>query len=160
MQEIATAAGVSTATLYRWWENKHAILLDAYLERTRDLLPSQDGLTPIERLREYTKRIAAFLKSPNGRVFLRLLMAIQEDSALYAAFYERVFRPRHAEGCAAVQAAIDAGDLPETIDPELVIRLLIGPQVLGALLGRDVSTRSAETIFHFVVQSCRRSQSL
>ena len=33
-QQIAKEAGVSTATLYRWWKNKQAILLDAYLETT------------------------------------------------------------------------------------------------------------------------------
>ncbi len=31
-QEIATGAGVSTATLYRWWETKEALMFDACFE--------------------------------------------------------------------------------------------------------------------------------
>jgi AcrR family transcriptional regulator len=155
-QQIAIQAGVSTATLYRWWDNKQAILLDAYLETTRDLLPSGKPGSPLARLRTYTMRIAEFLKSENGRVFLRLLLAIQEDPELRKGFYEDVFLPRRAEGCTVVQQAIDAGELPETVVPDFIINLLIGPQVLRALLGQDLSAKYAQRIFDSVIAAARR----
>ena len=31
---IATRAGVSKATIYRWWPSKGAVVMDAFLERT------------------------------------------------------------------------------------------------------------------------------
>jgi AcrR family transcriptional regulator len=154
-QEIASQAGVSTATLYRWWDNKQAILLDAYLETTRDILPSGKRGSPLARLRTYTLRIAAFLKSENGRGFLRLLSAIQDDRALRQAFYENVFLPRRAEGCAVVQEAIDARELPGSVEPDFVINQLIGPQVLRALLGQDLSAKYAQRIFDSVIQAAR-----
>jgi AcrR family transcriptional regulator len=155
-QQIAIQAGVSTATLYRWWDNKQAILLDAYLETTRDLLPSGKPGSPLARLRTYTMRIAEFLKSENGRVFLRLLLAIQEDPELRKGFYEDVFLPRRAEGCTVVQQAIDAGELPETVVPDFIINLLIGPQVLRALLGQDLGAKYAHRIFDSVIAAARR----
>ena len=154
-QQIAIQAGVSTATLYRWWDNKQAILLDAYLETTRDLLPSGKLGSPLVRLRTYTLRIAEFLKSENGRVFLRLLLAIQDDPALRKGFYENVFLPRRAEGCTVVQEAIDAGELPETVAPDFIINLLIGPQVLRALLGQDLGAKYAQRIFDSVITAAR-----
>jgi AcrR family transcriptional regulator len=155
-QQIAIEAGVSTATLYRWWDNKQAILLDAYLETTRDLLPSGRLGSPLTRLRTYTLRIAEFLKSENGRVFLRLLLAIQDDPALRKGFYQDVFLPRRAEGCTVVQEAIDASELPETVAPDFIINLLIGPQVLRALLGQDLGAKYAQRIFDSVIKSARR----
>jgi AcrR family transcriptional regulator len=152
-QQIATEAGVSTATLYRWWKNKQAILLDAYLETTRELLPYGRRGTPLARLRSYTMRIAEFLKSEDGRVFLRLLVAIQDNPALRRAFYENVFLPRRVEGCAVVQEAITAGELPDTVVPDLMIDMLIGPQILPALLGRELSADSAGRIFDFVLKA-------
>jgi len=155
-QQIAKEAGVSTATLYRWWKNKQAILLDAYLETTRELLPYGKRGSPLARLRNYTIRIAEFLKSEDGRVFLRLLLAIQDNPALRKAFYENVFLPRRAEGCKVVQEAINAGELPATVDPDLIINLLIGPQIVPALFGQAPNAKSAEAIFDFVLKATSR----
>ena len=157
-QQIAADAGVSTATLYRWWKNKHEILLEAYLERTDRLLPSRSHSTPLARLREYTIRLAEFLESENGRVFLQLLMAIQEDRELYTAFYEQVFQPRRAEGCQVVRDAMAAGELHSSTDPDFLIDLLVGPQVLRALLGQEVGPARARTLFDCVISACRAGQ--
>ena len=158
--QIAKEAGVSTATLYRWWKNKQSILLDAYLETTRELLPYGKHGSPLARLRNYTVRIAEFLKSEDGRVFLRLLLAIQDSPVLRKAFYEDVFLPRRAEGCRVVREAIAAGELPDTVDPDLIINLLIGPQILPALLGQDLSAKSAKKIFDLVIKTHLRCSEL
>lgn len=155
-QQIAKEAGVSTATVYRWWKNKQAILLEAYLETTRELLPYGKRGSPLARLRKYTLRIAEFLKSEDGRVFLRLLLAIQGRPVLRKAFYENVFMPRRAEGCNVVLEAVKAGELPDTVDPDLTINLLIGSQILPALLGQKVSRESAERAFQMVVKVAAR----
>lgn len=152
MQQIVTDAGVSTATLYRWWKNKHEILLDAYLEMTGELLPSKNRFPPLKRLQEYTLRIAAFIESENGRVFLNLLMAIQQDRELYETFFEKVFQPRRAEGRDVVREAMAAGDLPSTVDPDFIIDLLVGPQILRALLSKNVTADFAARVFNFVVR--------
>jgi AcrR family transcriptional regulator len=157
-QQIACEAGVSTATLYRWWDNKQAILLDAYLETTRDILPREKRGSPLARLRTYTLRIAEFLRSANGIVFLRLLSAIQEDPALRKGFYENVFLPRRAEGCAIVQDAIDAGELPEGIQPDFIINQLVGPQVLRALMKQELNAKYAQRIFDSVIKGASRKK--
>ena len=153
MQQIAVEAGVSTATLYRWWDSKQVILLDAYLETTRELLPYGRQGSPLARLRKYTLRIAEFLKSDDGRVFLRLLLLIQDNPALKKAFVENVFLPRRAEGCTVVQEAVAAGELPDTVDPDFIISLLTAPQIVRALLGLELGSKSAKTIFDFVVKT-------
>ena len=155
-QQIAIEAGVSTATLYRWWDNKQAILLEAYLETTRDILPRGKRGSPLGRLRTYTLRIAEFLRSPNGTVFLRLLLAIQDDAALRKGFYEKVFLPRRAEGCAIVEDAMNAGELPGSVHPDFLINQLIGPQVLRALLGQELNASYAQRIFDSVMQAASR----
>lgn len=155
-QQIARDAGVSTATLYRWWKNKQAIVLDAYLETTRELLPFGEGGSPLNRLRDYTVRMAAFLKSEDGRVFLRLMLGIQDNPTLRKAFYQKVFLPRRAEGCKVVEEAIAAGELPKTVDPDFLINVLLGPQILPALLGQHVSQDSAKSIFDFVLRATVR----
>jgi AcrR family transcriptional regulator len=150
-QQIANEAGVSTATLYRWWKNKQEILLDAYLETTRELLPYGRRGTPLARLRNYTMRMAEFLNGENGRVFLGLMLAMQNNTELRRAFYVNVFLPRRAEGCSVVREAMAAGELPASVDPDLMINLLIGPQILPALMGQNLSSAAAVKIFDLVL---------
>ena len=82
---------------------------------------------------------------------MRLLSAIQEDPALRTGFYENVFLPRRAEGCAIVQDAIDAGELPDGIQPDFIINQLIGPQVLRALMRQKLNEKYAQRIFDSVM---------
>jgi AcrR family transcriptional regulator len=153
MQQIAARAGVSTATLYRWWDNKQAILLEAYLDMTRELLPYRGSGSPLARLRKYCLLLIDFLKSENGQVFLRLMLAIHDDPVLRSAFYEKVYLPRRSEGRAVVEEAIAAGELPNTVDPDCIINLLIGPLILPALLGQDLNAKSVQKIFDFIVKA-------
>jgi hypothetical protein len=81
------------------------------------------------------------------------MLAIQDKPALRKAFIEKVFLPRRAEGRNVVQEAIMMGELPATVDPDLIINLLIGPQILPALLGQDLNKKSAEKIFDFILKS-------
>jgi AcrR family transcriptional regulator len=153
MQQIAAEAKVSTATLYRWWEGKEAILLDAYLETAREALPYGKRGSPLKRLRKYLVRLSEFLEGEDGRLFIRLMVGIQDNPELRRAFYEKVYLPRRAEGRSVVQEAIAAGELPATTDPDLLINLLIGPVIHTALLGQKQDPKFIQRIFDFVIQA-------
>lgn len=152
-QQIAEAAGVSTATLYRWWKNKQEILLEAFIETKLDLLPYGKRGSPLQRLRRYSLRVAEFLKTGDGRVFLKLMLSIQNDPTLRDAYYINAYVPRREEGCRVVREAIAAGELAENVDPDLLMNLLLGPQILPALLGRNLSTAEVEEVFRLVVKA-------
>ena len=57
---IADAAGVSTATIYRWWPTKEALLLDAFLNKVENELEERQDGPPLEQLREHIHQIRAF----------------------------------------------------------------------------------------------------
>src|ERR1700675_3203383 len=62
-QELARQAGVSTATLYRWWKSKEAVMLDAFLARVKPALaPPLEG-SPLERLHQSVVRGAERIHS-------------------------------------------------------------------------------------------------
>src|SRR6266446_698360 len=51
--EIANTAGVSSATLYRWWGSKGEILLDACFEHMKPVLVVSGSGSALARLRRY-----------------------------------------------------------------------------------------------------------
>ena len=46
--------------------------------------------------------------------------------------------------------------MPRTVVPDFVINLLIGPQVLRALLGQKLNAKYAQRIFDSVITSAQR----
>jgi AcrR family transcriptional regulator len=132
--QIAATAGVSTATLYRWWPTKEAVLLDAFLSKMSAAMPQSTG-TPLERLRAHALEVGGILQGKNARVTLRLLMAIQDDEALRKSFFERLYAPHSAWSLECVSKAIEQGQLPRDIDKRLFLDAIFGVLLLRLVIG-------------------------
>lgn len=153
--DIAAEAGVSTATLYRWWPRKEAILLDAFLEVFSERVSNRPQASPLARLRERTVLSARFLRSEDGRVLARLMGAIQSDTQLRSAFLERFYRPRTTAGSQIVKDAIEAGELPPTTNARMLIEAIYGPQYLRLMIGETPLTDAeAARFFDLAISAC------
>jgi AcrR family transcriptional regulator len=150
--QLASAAGVSTATLYRWWPTKEAVLLEAFFEAAGEMLPFGQHKSPLARLRKHVVEAARFLTSEHGRVMARLIMAIQEDDELRQGFLQIYYLPRRAAAHAVINEAIRRGELPSDTDPEVLIDALYGPLYARLFLGHaPLDEKFAEKIFDLLI---------
>jgi len=153
---IAHQAGVSTATVYRWWSTKEALLLDAFLYTVEhEVVFQREGL-PLERLKGYILQVGRFFTGANGVVTARLLTAIQDNSILRNDFLKRVYSPREMELRATVKEAIKRGDLPPELKINLFLDSIVGP-LLARLLFRHerIDESYVVAIFDQVVAATR-----
>src|SRR5580700_9085613 len=86
--EIASAAGVSSATLYRWWGSKEELLLHACFEHMKPVLAVSGTGSPLARLRRYVVYVAQFLASDDGVTMARLVTGIHDDKKLQGIFWK------------------------------------------------------------------------
>jgi AcrR family transcriptional regulator len=143
---------VSTATLYRWWGSKEAILLDAVIEHVHRALPYDGKGSPVARLRDHALRGAAFLTSADGHVVMRLLASIFDNASLRRRFLKSYYLPRRALELDLVRRAIRDAELPEDTDPEIVIDALHGPQLFRLFMGHaPVTAEFANSVANFVL---------
>ena len=125
--DIAKAAGVSKATLYRWWKTKEAIMLEAFFEKMRPVLPYEAKGSPLQALRENVVRGAAWLNSEDGRLAVRIISEVYEDPNMSRLFLEHFYLPRRALQIRLIKEAIQAGELRRDTDPETLVDALQGP---------------------------------
>jgi AcrR family transcriptional regulator len=124
---IARKAHVSSATIYRWWPTKEALLLDAFLNKAdREVVLKNDG-APLERLKEYILQVGRFFTGKNGIVAVRLLTAIQDNAMLRKEFMKRVYSPREKAFRKTVQEAIEQRQLPATTEVSAFLDTIFGP---------------------------------
>lgn len=129
VEAIAARAGVGKQTIYRWWPDKGAVVLDAYLA----LVGADQGLTfPDSGDLEADLRVVleTMVDSLTDQVFDQryraLLTAIQDDPKLSAALLDRLLRPWLDATKERLRAAQHAGNIRD-VDLDVAAELLYGP---------------------------------
>jgi len=128
MDTVAERAGVSKATIYRWWPSKERLALDALLEWTgTDSAPRDTGTLRGDLLALVRPWVREIRRRPFARVIGALLTEAQSDPA-FAEDYRRHFvEQRRAPMRAAFERAIARGEVPADLDVEVALDLIYGP---------------------------------
>ena len=96
MDAVAERAGVSKATIYRWWPTKESLALDALYTEWATVQPGpRDTGTLRGDLLSLLRPWARLATSkPYGRVIAALVTEAQTDPAFAAEYQQRVVEPR------------------------------------------------------------------
>jgi AcrR family transcriptional regulator len=125
---VAARAGVGRPTIYRRWPSKAALAIAALEEAVpQAVTPDSSTGSLRDDLRAFQQdRVARMNLAVTRPVIAGLVSDSVADPALAAAF--RAWYRRHQEAVvAALQRAIDRGELPPGVDFELINDLLLGP---------------------------------
>jgi AcrR family transcriptional regulator len=148
---VAARAGVSKATIYRWWPNKEAIAIDALGDAAGPGLAFPDTGSTREDLRAQLGASVRALASPMGRVYAGLIGAGQDDPALAAAIRERLVVARRAESSAALRRGVGRGELRTDLDVDAAIDAIYGALYYRLLVSRaPLDEGYAEDLLAFV----------
>jgi AcrR family transcriptional regulator len=129
MDEVAERAGVSKATIYRWWPSKQTLALDALYhewDTARPEPPDTGSLRAdlLALLRPWIRRIRT---RPYGRVVAELVAEAQTNPDFASIYRARFVAPRREPARALLSRAIDRGELAPNSDVELALDLVYGP---------------------------------
>ncbi len=127
MDAIASASGVSKATVYKHWENKDALLIDAMRSLSGDF-PEFDSGHPKADMTALLRYFGHVRKSPElGRIWPRIIGYAVGNPAFGRALQEFAFAPRRKQVARLLKQAAANGELRKGIDVDLAMDLLMGP---------------------------------
>jgi AcrR family transcriptional regulator len=136
IEEVAARAGVSKATIYRRWPSKRLLALDAFVGSFREQQPLPDtGTLRGDLIAALTAWIRAVTGTSMGPLLTGLIAEAQHDPSLRTAFRERVLEPLRIQHRVMLDRAIARGEIPATVDREVVLDLFFGAALHRLLLG-------------------------
>ena len=140
MLAVIERSGVSSASLYRRWRTKQALVVAALESLTVDVFDCDTG-TLRGDLAAFAVRTAKVL-AEHGPLLARLTSELNGNADVFNALRERLLAPRLDELAAVLQRAQARGELPHRPPPaEDVLSMLTGSLhhralVLGRPLGK------------------------
>ncbi|ULO06518.1 TetR/AcrR family transcriptional regulator [Paenibacillus sp. 19GGS1-52] len=134
VEKIAERAQVSKATIYKWWPNKAAVIMDGFLSAAAARLPVPDTGSVFSDILIHATNLARFLTSPEGKVITEIIGEGQFDPGLAEAYRSRYVNPRRLEARQLLERGVQRKELPEQLNIELSIDLIYGPIFYRLLL--------------------------
>jgi AcrR family transcriptional regulator len=153
MEAVATGANVGKATLYRWWPNKAALVVDAFAESAHEELRFPDTGSVTEDMERQMVHVVRIFLSRRGKIVSCIVGGGQSDPELICAFRERFLRPRREEAYATLQRGLDRNELRNDTNLDLLLDSLYGPIYMRFLIGhRDLSIDFAKELCRTVMR--------
>jgi AcrR family transcriptional regulator len=127
VEKIAERAKVSKATIYKWWPNKAAVVMDGFLSAAMSRLPVPDTGSVMDDIIIQARNLASFLTSREGKIITELIAEGQFDLKLAEEYRLRYFNPRRLDSRRILERGVQRGELKKDLDLELCIDLIYGP---------------------------------
>ena len=152
VEAIAERAEVSKATVYRWWPNRAAVVMDGFLSIVSSEVPFPHTGHAREDIRIHMRRLTEAFSGNLGRTVAALIAEGQADPELAEALRSRWLSVRRTEAKEILELGIERGELREDLDPEVAVDILYGPIYYRMLVGHapleeDFANALADHIF-------------
>jgi AcrR family transcriptional regulator len=156
-EEIASRSGASKATIYKWWPNKYAVAIDAFLSeimaesRDPDTGSARDDLTAVVR------GLLHFYTGPSGRVFAQLVGEAQADPSIQQELRTNLVDSRRELFRSIWDRGVARGELRADVDPDAALDLVVGPALYRLMIGHaPLTDEAADALVDVAVRGLAR----
>lgn len=126
MEAVAARAGVNKTTLYRWWTSKDELLAAALTDSDLLAFPVPDTGSLRGDLIETAHGIHRLLTGHTTAPIAAAVLAAAPSRPRLAAIGRAFFADRAAREHPVFRRAVDRGELPEHVDPRLIMDAVAG----------------------------------
>lgn len=127
IEGVATLAGASKTTIYKWWPSAGALALDGYFAAVSEVLSFPDtGDITADLISQLTSFVHLLRDTQAGAAIAALIGESQSDPELASAYRQHYSRPRRDLAVVALNRAKARDQVRDDIDPEVLIDQLWG----------------------------------
>jgi AcrR family transcriptional regulator len=127
IEAIASRAGVSKVTIYKWWPTRGAVAIDAYFRRYHETLDFTDTGDVAADLSAQLQLLITTFQGRAGTIMGELISQAQRDATLAAALRDGWLQPRRDLTAKVLRLAIDRGQIRPDVNIESIMDQLYAP---------------------------------
>lgn len=141
IEGIAKKAKVGKTTIYRWWPNKTAIVMDALMDQPGITAPMKTPTNNAEAVEMQLEKLIKLLHSKNGETIAQLFSEAQTDDKALKIFEGKFLSPLIDAIEYSIEEGQDAGEFNKTLNKKMATDMVCGP-IFFRLLSRpaDMNT--------------------
>lgn len=156
IEAVAKRAKAGKPTIYRWWPNKAALLLDAYHRQKDPRLHGDSGDLERDLTRFLTELLAFWRRGGSGAIFRSVIAEAQADQTACEALAAYLAERRKHLG-QQIRAAQGRENISAEVDPELVAEMLSGFAWIRLLTNRlEIDELEAGKVVRTILEGIRR----
>ncbi|WP_235879206.1 TetR/AcrR family transcriptional regulator [Burkholderia sp. USMB20] len=135
IEAIAKEAGVGKATIYRWWDSKALVVIDAFIEHHVVKTPMPRDLPPGKAIAMHLLSLIHEYAGWSGRIVAQIIAEGQADPAVLREFRERFHYGRRALVREMLEEWRNDARIPTPPNIETLGELLYAPVYMRLLVG-------------------------
>ena len=156
-EDIAARSGASKATIYKWWRNKYAVAVEAFLSEMAVESADPDTGSAREDFRRALRGLIHFYTGEYGRAYAQLVGEAQFDPKIGAELRDHLVGSRRELVRAIWDRGVARGELRADVDPEVAIDLIFGPAMYRLVAGHaPLDDGAAEAVVDAAIRGLAR----
>ena len=153
IEAIAREAGVSKATIYRWWESKASVVIDAFIEQHLVKTTFPRGMRPRDAIAHHFRSLVTQYSGWPGRLVAQIIAEGQSDPAILRVFRERFHYGRRAVVREMLEEWKNSGDISKNSNVEVLMDLIYGPVYMRLMIGHaNLDESFAESHINYICE--------
>jgi len=137
IEGVAMRAGVGKTTIYRWWESRGVLAVEAFLTIVAPAIAFHETGSAKADMLAQMQALAELYRGPTGRFVREMIGSSQSDPAMRSAFHDLFLSPRREMARAVFRRGQEAGEFRAGIDADAAIDALYGPIYYRLLASGD-----------------------
>lgn len=157
IEGVAARAGAGKATIYRWWNSKGALAIEAFLVAVAPRMDAiRESPSAVTDLRKQVHMAASIYRGRAGQLLRELLALGQEDAVTGQQLLKDFLEPRRRAGMITLRRALASGEIDPRVDPEVLADALWGPIFHRLLVTRmSIDRRFVDRLLDLVLRGAR-----
>ena len=153
IEAIAKKAGVGKTTIYRWWPNKSAVIMEAIFSQAAFSNTMPTPRNAVQGVTMQLDKLCRQMAGKNGRLVAEIIGEAQSNQEAIDIFIKTYLQERYDTLSSYIDGGKKTGEFDEDIDTDSAIDVVLGPAFFRLISGQELDDTFIKSMTSMLIKS-------